>query len=34
MHGDFMEELDIPYLRQWARELNVDDLLERALKEA
>ena len=27
-------ELDLDYLRQWAKELNVSDLLERALKEA
>jgi len=28
------KELDLAYLHQWARELKVDDLLERALKEA
>jgi len=27
-------ELDMSYLRKWARDLNIDDLLERALKEA
>jgi hypothetical protein len=27
-------ELDLDYLREWAGELNVSDLLERALKEA
>ena len=27
------EQLDIPYLRKWAKELNVEDLLERALAE-
>ncbi|GAB4504419.1 MAG: hypothetical protein Fur0043_14130 [Anaerolineales bacterium] len=28
------DSLDINYLRQWAKELKVADLLERALKEA
>jgi len=28
-----LEELDLAYLRKWARELKVEDLLERALKE-
>ena len=27
-------ELDLDYLHRWAKELNVSDLLERALKEA
>jgi hypothetical protein len=27
-------ELELDYLRKWAKELNVGDLLERALKEA
>ena len=27
------EQLDIPYMRKWAKELNVEDLLERALGE-
>lgn len=27
-------KLDLDYLRRWAKELNVSDLLERALKEA
>jgi len=27
-------ELDLEYLRKWAAELNVSDLLERALKES
>jgi hypothetical protein len=27
-------ELDLDYLRKWAGELNLGDLLERALKEA
>jgi hypothetical protein len=26
-------DLDLTYLRQWAKELKVEDLLERALKE-
>src|SRR5574341_1280254 len=29
-----LEQLDVAYLRKWARELKVEDLLERALKEA
>jgi hypothetical protein len=28
------DRLDLAYLRQWAAQLNISDLLERAIKEA
>ena len=32
--SDVIGELDLGYLRKWAKELKVNDLLERAIKES